>query len=156
MQRVRIGVVRGGYGSGDAFQVYAVSAGGEIDWEHPITPRRQLFWPEAEPFAAHLRGGHLARWHLDSVSSDGHLQGTHLLDAAMRPAATVSYEAGPHVFARLRYVVAPEDAAGNRGEAIPLEIAVSGEPAAAVGLLPVGFEGGQLRFTFTPSARLTG
>jgi hypothetical protein len=156
MQRIRIGLVRSGCASGGGFQVYAGSGAGGIDWSHPITPRRQLFWPEAEGFAGHLLGGHISRRHLEAFCSDGHVQGTHLLDRALQPAAVVSFEAGPYVFGRFHYALVPEDAVGNPGEAVLVEKVLSSEPAGASRLLPTDCAAdGRLVFTFIPSIKLT-
>lgn len=161
MQAIRIGVVRSrSFCSTDGFQVYGDGGTGQMDWVHPVTPRRQLLWDDAPPLVGHLQGGHVMALHLDNVSPDGHLEGTHLLDEHFSPAATVVYETDPFVFGRFRHAVVIEDAVGNavtEGATVH-ETVINSEPVPASDLLPVAHDPGTDRLTFSlsPSDRLTG
>jgi hypothetical protein len=161
MQTIRIGVVRGrAYHSSDGFHVYGDRGTGVMDWVHPVTPRRELFWPDAAAMAGHLLAGHVMGPHLDSVRPDGHLEGVHLLDECLMPAAAILYESDPLVFGRFRHAVVTEDAIGNATQAgVTIhETVINSEPAAARDLKPVSYDAGSHRLTlaFSPSERLVG
>lgn len=161
MQVIRIGVLRSGrYRSGDGFQVYGDAGTGQVDWEHPVTPRRELLWPDVPVMVGHTSGGHLMGMHLDHVVPDGHLAGTHLLDEHLYPAGLVAFEAGPFVFGRFRHAVLMEDGLGNAelGGVTVHETVINSEPMAASELRPIGYEArtGGLTFAFWPSDRLIG
>src|SRR5687767_11302149 len=104
MQAVRIGVIRGRqFRSSDGFQVYGDGGSGTIDWTHPVSARRQLFWEDAAASGEHLRGGHCVGPHLEAIRPDGHVEGTHLLDAYLYPAAAVVFETDAFVFGRFSH-----------------------------------------------------
>ncbi len=161
MQRVRIEVVRSGaYKSTDGFHVYTDHGKGLIDWVHPATARRVLFWEDVPPFAGHLLAGHVAGQHLDGRMPDRHGEETWLLDEHLRPAGVVVWESEPHVFGRFRYVVVTEDSAGNAATVgvNVHEVVVNSEPAPPADLRPESLEAlsGRLTFRFEPSVRLVG
>ncbi len=161
MQSIRIGVVRERrFCSTDGFHVYGDSGSGVMDWVHPVTPRRELFWPDAAVVAGHLLAGHVMGPHLDSVRPDGHLEGVHLLDECLMPAAAIFCETDPLVFGRFRHAVVTEDAIGNATQAgvTIRERVINSEPAAARDLKPVSYDAGshRLTFSFVPSERLVG
>jgi len=161
MQAIRIGVVRGGkYHSTDGFHIYGDGGRGRMDWEHPVTPRRILLWEEVAGAADHLWGGHLMARHLDSLRMDGHLEGTHVLDEHLRPAATVFYETDPFVFGRFGHAVVMEDIAGNavKDQVAEYETVINSEPASPGDFLPASYsaEYNRMNFSYTPSERLTG
>jgi len=131
-----------------------------MDWDHAVTPRRVLLWPDAPAVAGQLLGGHLMSVHLDGIRGDGHLEGTHLLDEYAYPASAVVFETQPWVFGQFRHAVVTEDAVGN---AITDGVAVHGTvvnsaPPPADDLLPTQYESGadQMTFSFSQSDRLTG
>jgi hypothetical protein len=161
MQTIHISVVRGRrYRSTDGFQVYTDRGTGAIDWAHPATPRRMLFWEDAAPAAGHQLGGFLAAAHLDGIRPDGHLEGTHLLDERGYPGGTVTYETDPVVFGRFLHAIVTEDAAGNaQTEGIVVhETVANSDPPPASGFRPVDHDPltGRLTFVFSPSPRLVG
>ncbi len=161
MQTIRIGVVRArSFNSTDGFHVYGDGGTGEMDWVHPVTPRRQLLWSDAPGLAGHLLSGHVMGLHLDNVSPDGHLEGTHLLDEHAFPAATIVFETEPLVFGRFRHAVVMEDALGNAATegATIYETVINSEPQAASDLAGVLHDPQTDRLTFSYSAsdRLTG
>jgi len=161
MQAIRIAVVRSRcYRSSDGFHIYGDSGSGQMDWTHPMTPRRVPLWPDAPIMAGHLFSGHLMCPHLDSISVDGHLEGTHLLDQHGLPAAAMAYETDAYVFGRFGHAVVMEDAAGNAqtsGIAI-YETVINSEPASAEDFQIASYEPGEdrLTFSFSPSERLCG
>ncbi|HSW46491.1 MAG TPA: hypothetical protein VLM89_13065 [Phycisphaerae bacterium] len=161
MKRVRIEVVRGrAYCSTDGFQVHGDRGTGMMDRDHPLTPRRILFWDDVPAMAGHLLGGHAAAQHLDGRMPDRHGEETWLLDEHLWPAGTVAWESEPHVFGRFRYAVAIEDAAGNRAvEGAPVEeVVVHSEPAPPSELVPQSYDAltGRLTLRFRPSLKLAG
>ncbi len=161
MQAIRIGVVRGpSYRSTDGFEVFGDGGSGTMDWVHPMTPRRQMFWPDAPAPSAHVAGGHVMATHLDSVQGDGHLEGTHLLDGWLMPAAMMFYETDPWVFGRFRHAVVTADGVGNATTAgvTVQEMVINSEPPPASGFRPASHDAqtGQLTFSFSGSPRLTG
>jgi hypothetical protein len=114
MQKIRIQVVRSRrYRATDAFHVCWDHGTGVMDWAHPETGRRIMFWEDAPVAAGHLVGGFMMGPHLDGSRPDGHLEGTHLLDAQAFPAASIAYDSEPLIFGRFRYAVVTQDAAGN-------------------------------------------
>ena len=161
METIRIGVVPSrSYRSTDGFQVYDDGGTGQMDWVHPVTPRRQLLWDDAPRVAGHLLGGHVMGLHLGNVCSDGHVKGTHLLDEHLFPAATVVYETGPFVFGRFRHAVVTEDAVGNATtqDVTVHETVINAEPVPARDLSPTAHDPAEdrLTFSFSASERLTG
>jgi hypothetical protein len=161
VQAIRIGVVRSrSYGSPDGFHVYGDGGSGQMDWDHPVTPRRQLLWGDVPGVVGHVEVGHLTGLHLDNVLPDGHAEGTHLLDEHLLPAAAVEHETEPFVFGRFRHAVVMEDAAGNAtlDGVTAHETVVNSEPAPARGFRPKYHEVVPDRFTFSfsRSDRLTG
>lgn len=161
MQSVRIGIVRGrAFRSSDGFEIYGDGGTGKMDLDHPVSTRRVLLWPEACPMAGHLLDGHVVARHLDAIRPDGHLEGTHLLDACLYPAAVIGEEVGPYVFGRFRFAVVTQDAAGNRetNEVAINEVVVNCESAPARRLRPTAYEAGsgRMMFAFEPSERLVG
>lgn len=161
MQSVRIGVVRGRrFRASDGFHVYGRGPAGEMDWDHSVSARRVLLWPDAVPMGGHLCGGHVLAAHLDVMRPDGHLEGTHLLDDRLHPAAAVFFDSPPHVFGRFQYGIVLVDEAGNRQfqDAVMVEQVINSEPVPARGLKPVHWdmESGRMTFRFRPSERLVG
>ena len=161
MQRIQIGVVRSRpYGSTDGFVVYGDGGSGSMDWDHPVTPRRVLFRPDDPATTGHLLGGHLMADHLDGTRPDGHLEGTHLLDRCLMPAALVFFETEPFVFGRFRHGVVTQDAAwhATTGGVALQETVVNSGPEPAEDFRPVAQDGGTgvVTFSFTASERLVG
>jgi hypothetical protein len=161
MQAISFGVVRGRcYRSTDGFQIYGDGGTGEMDWDHPVTPRRILLWDDAPVIAGHLLGGHVMGPHLDGVRADGHLEGIHLLDEQMYPAVAVVYETWPFVFGRFGHAVVMEDGVGNETKTglTVYETVINSDPASAGDLQPTSYDSGldRMTFSFTPSERLTG
>lgn len=161
MQSIELAVVRDSrFRSVDGFQIYGDSGTGVMDWIHPVTPRRLLFWEDALPFAPHLECGHLAGHHVDSIMREGHLSGTHLMDRQGEPAGTTRFVAGPFVFGRFRHAVVPVDDIGNErsGEAVIQEATVNSDPPAASRFRAERWDGatGRLMFSFRGSERLLG
>jgi hypothetical protein len=161
MQDVQIGVVRGrAFCSSDGFVIYGDNGTGAVDWDHPLSDRRVLLWPEVCPPAGHLADGHLSGRHLDGYRPDGHLRGTHLMDACLYPAATVQCEKGPYVFGRFGFAIVMCDAAGNREIANTAfrEVVVNSEPEPPRDLRPSAYDdqSGRMTFAFKPSERLAG
>lgn len=161
MQAIRIGVIRSRrHRSTDGFHVYTDHGLGAIDWSHPATPRRLLFWEDVPSAALHLLGGLLATGHLDAIRADGHMQGTHLLDERGYPGATAVYETDPVVFGRFQHAIVTEDAAGNaQVEGVLVhETVINSHPPPAGNFQPATHDPatGQLTFTFRPSPRLIG
>jgi len=161
LQAIRIGVVRGlAYRSVDGFRVYGDGGTGLIDWVHPVTPRRQMLWPDAHVLPGHLLGGHLMGPHLDGVRPDGHLEGTHLLDEHLFPAATMVYETDSFVFGRFRHAVVTEDDLGNAmvsGVTVH-ETVINSDPPPAREFKAAAYDedSDQMSFSFAPSEQLTG
>ena len=161
MQAIRFGVVRGRrYRSTDGFHIYGDGGTGQMDWMHPVTPRRILLWDDAPAIAGHLLGGHVMGRHLDGVKVDGHLEGTHLLDENMFPATAVCYEMDPFVFGRFRHAVVMEDELGNATKTglTVYETVINSYPAPADDFQPVLYDSqlDRLTFSFRSSERLTG
>ncbi len=161
MQRVRLVVLRSGrFAPDEGFHVYGDGGTGIMDWAHPVTPRRILFWDDLVPQAGHLLGGHMTGRHVGGVPRDGHLEGTHLYDGHLEPALAIFFETEPHVFGRFRHAVVTEDAAGNAqtAGATVYERVIHAEPLPARDLRPTAFDegSGRLTFAFTPSDRLIG
>jgi len=161
MQNIRFAVVRDArFRSVDGFHICGDRGTGVIDWLHPVTPRRLLFWDDALPMQSHLQAGHVLGHHLDSIFREGHLSGTHLLDQHGRPAGTVVVEVGPFVFGRFRHVIWTMDELGNQRyqEAVVHEQIISSDPAPAAELRVESFDSttGVLGFAFEPSDRLAG
>jgi len=161
MQTIRIGVLRGrSFRSTDGFHVYGDGGRGQMDWVHPLTSRRELFWPDASPTAGHLLGGHVMGPHLDGVRPDGHLEGLHLRDRHLLPAAAVYYETDPLVFGRFGHAVVTQDAVGNSTTAgvTVYETVINSGPPPPGAFRPALYEGATDRLTlsFSPSERLTG
>lgn len=161
MQTIQIAVVRESrYRSGDGFEVYADGGSGVIDWVHPVTSRRQLFWEGATAMMSHLGAGHLRGYHLDSISCDGHIHGTHLWDQHLQPAGVVRCEMGPFVFGRFRHAVVNQDELGNKdaaGAAIHSTVINSTPPSARRLRVEVHERTADtVRFSFEPSERLAG
>lgn len=161
MQRIHISVVRSRkYRATDAFQVYSDHGGGTMDWAHPETARRMMFWEDAPGGAGQHLGAHLLGARFDGIRPDGHLEGTHLLDQRAYPAATLTYTSDPLVCGRFRYAVVTQDAAGNaltEGLA-QYETVINSTPPPAADLRMLGIPYGSpgYEFTFTPSPRLIG
>ena len=142
------------------FHVYGDSGTGQIDWLHPVTPRREMLWENVPPGVGHLLGGHVMGLHSDHVTPDGHLEGTHLLDEQGYPAAVVTCETQPFVFGRFLHAVVTQDAAGNaqtQGVAVSATV-VNSEPPPPSDLRPTAYDAQtqRLTFSFSPSDRLTG
>lgn len=161
MQKIRIAVVRDSqFRSGDGFEVFGDAGGGEVDWVHPVTPRRMLFWDGALAMVPHVLAGHLMGFHLDSMPRDGHLYGTHLMDRQMLPAGTVVFEGGPFVFGRFQHVVVTQDEVGNCGyEGVTVySKVVNSYPPSARDLRVESYDypTGVATFSFKPSERLVG
>lgn len=144
----------------DGVHIYTDRGTGVIDWLHPATPRRLLFWEDALPMAPHLDSGHLAGHHLDSIRREGHLLGSHLLDGHVQPAATRVFEVGPFVFGRFQHVVMPVDEIGNmRYLDAPIHVcSINSDPPPAVSLRAIACDEdtGRLTFSFEPSTKLVG
>lgn len=161
MVRISISVVRGrSFRSVDGFQVYGDSGSGTVDYDYPLTSRRQLLWDDMPVLVGHMLDGHVMSVHLDGVVTDGHLEGTHLLDEHSYPAATTVFESRPHVFGRFRHTVVMEDAVGNMttsGVTVHGTV-VNSDPPPADAFVPSSHDGGtdQLTFTFGPSDYLVG
>ena len=161
MQSIRMGVVRGrAFCSSDGFELYGDGGTGQMDWDHPVSARRVLLWPEACPMAGHLLEGHGVARHLDAFRPDGHVEGTHLLDACLYPAATIEEEVGSYVFGRFQLAIVTRDAAGNQetdGVDIP-EAVVNSAPEPVRRLRPTAHDAGsdRMTFAFEPSERLVG
>lgn len=161
MQSIRMSVMRDArFRCVDGFHVYGDGGSGVMDWDHPVTPRRMLFWNDAECVAMHVEAGHLMARHLDSIRFDGHLDGVHLLDEHTLAAGTTVVELGPFVFGRFRHAVVTEDEIGNRqpGGATIYETAVNSAPAASSRLRAESHDevSGVLAFSFVPSEKLSG
>lgn len=160
MQAIQIQVVPSrSFCSGDGFQVYGDGGTGQMDWSYALTSRRRLFWPDASAAAGHLLGGHAMGPHLDGIRPDGHVQGMHLLDEHLFPAASIIYETDPLVFGRFRHAVVTEDAAGNAtttGVTVH-ETVINSAPPPAFDFRPAAWDqgDGRLTFSFSPSDRLT-
>lgn len=161
MKRIQFAVVRDArFRSVDGFHICGDGGTGIIDWAHPLTPRRLLFWDDALPMQAHLLAGHLTGHHLDSIFREGHLSGTHLMDRHGHPAGTVVFEAGPYVFGRFRHVIWVQDELGNQRylETAVHETVVNSHPPAASDFKPESIDEatGVVTFSFTPSEKLVG
>ncbi|UCD28527.1 MAG: hypothetical protein JSV03_15835 [Planctomycetota bacterium] len=161
MQAIKLGVVRNrNYRSADGFHIYTDGGSGQMDWMHPATPRRILFWEDAPLMAGHLLAGHVMAQHLDSVWIDGHLEGTHLLDEFLLPATTIFYETDLFVFGRFRHAVVTEDSLGNATTdgVVVCQTVINSEPGQANDFLPISYDSqnDRLTFSFTLSERLTG
>ena len=161
MQSIRMGVVRGrAFCSSDGFELYGDGGMGQMDWDHPVSARRVLLWPEACPMAGHLLEGHGVARHLDAFRPDGHLEGTHLLDACSYPATTIHCEVGSYVFGRFGFAVVTEDAAGNcdTNGVVIHEVVLNSEPEPARRLRPTAHDAGSdcMTLAFEPSDRLVG
>lgn len=161
MQRIQFAVVRDArFRPVDGFHIYGDSGTGSIDWQHPLTSRRLLFWEDALPMPPHLDGGHLTGHHLDSIVREGHLSGTHLMDQQSQPAGTTVFEVGPFVFGLFKHAVVPVDEVGNlrAAEAVVYETAVNSDPPPASDFKAIGVDEvtGGLRFSFRPSEKLVG
>lgn len=160
MERICIQVVPSRrIGAGAGFVVYGGGADGAVDWSRPITTRRQLFRRHAVEGGGHLSGGHMATWHVDVGSLEGHLEGTHLLDEQGYPAGAAVFETRPHVFGRFGFALVSVDAAGNVAGAEGMsQKVVNSWPAAGRELEVVSHEAesGRLRFRFVPSWMLRG
>lgn len=161
MQSIVIGVVRSeAYRPSDGFHVYGDRGTGVMDWLHPLTSRRYLFREDSVAIGGFLAAGHLMQPHLGRIWPDGHLEGIHLADRHLRPAAETVFETEPLVFGRFRHAVVTESEEGNRttsGVTIH-ETVVNSWPPAARDLRPVGYApaGGRLELAFLPSERLKG
>jgi len=161
MRAIRIQVIRSRtYCSEDGWHVYSDGGTGSMDWGHPVTPRRQLFWDDVPPVARHLLGGHMMGHHLDSVVPDGLFEGLHLLDEHLYPAMNVTWETGPFVFGRFQHAVVTEDAAGNvemSGVNI-YEQVINSDPPPARDICLRSHDSliDRLTFSFVPSDRLIG
>ncbi len=161
MHAIRIQVVRSrAYCSEDGWHVYGDGGAGSMDWDHPVTSRRQLFWDDVPPVARHLLGGHLMAQHLDGVDPDGLFEGIHLLDEHLYPAMGVAWETEPFVFGRFQHAVVSEDAAGNAETSgvHVYEQVINSDPPPARGLCPQSYDSQTDRLTliFVPSDRLIG
>lgn len=161
MQQLVINVIRSRrFTSGDGFHVYGNGGSGAIDWDHPITSRRYLFRPDAPPAAAHLLAAHLHPVHLDSVTGDGHQEGTHLLDEHLRPASAVTFVTRSMVFGRFLHAVVVEDSVGNTDlqQAVIHEQVINAAPPPPSDFKAIHWDEitGRLSFAFTPSDRLVG
>jgi len=161
MQHIRFTVVRDGrFRSVDGLNIHSDGGTGVMDWAHPVTPRRLLFWEDAGPMPPHLLAGHLMARHLDSVRFEGHLTGTHLLDCQGHPAGTTVFEVGPFVFGRFRHAVVTEDELGNRrlDGVIVRESVINSDPPPPSHFRAEEFDPatGILAFSFTPSEKLVG
>ncbi len=161
MQKIRIMVVRDSrYRSGDGFEVFGDSGSGVVDWIHPLTSRRLLFWEGALTMMPHLLAGHLRCFHLESIPRDGHLHGTHLMDQQVLPAGSIVFEDGPFVFGRFQHAVVTQDEVGNHefdGVAIYSNV-VNSDPSPARGFRVANYDknNGMVTFSFQPSERLVG
>lgn len=161
MQCIQISVVRDSrFRSVDGFHIFGDRGTGTIDWAHPITPRRVLFWEDALPMLPHLLGGHVMGHHLDSIFREGHLAGTHLLDGHQQPAGVSVFETESLVYGRFRFVVLPMDELGNQRfwEATTHECVVNSYPPPASNFVAETYDQdtGVLTFSFTPSEKLVG
>jgi hypothetical protein len=161
MKRIQFAVVRDArFRSVDGFHICGDGGTGTIDWAHPITPRRLLFWEDALPMQPHLLAGHLAGHHLDSIFRKGHLSGTHLLDRHGQPAGTTVFEAGPFVFGRFKHVIWTQDELGNQRylETVVHETVINSYPSPVSNFKAEDCDGqtGTVRFSFTPSDKLVG
>lgn len=105
------------YPSDHAFEVYGDLGGGGIDYDRPLTDRKQRLWPEAEPQPGHLLGGHLMVRHLDGIEPDGHLQGAHLGDRHLWPAVDVRFVTREYIFGRFQHEVRIVSGVGNMAPA---------------------------------------
>ncbi|HOA73996.1 MAG TPA: hypothetical protein PL151_07730 [Phycisphaerae bacterium] len=161
MQMIQFAVVREArFRSVDGFHVCGDHGKGTIDWAHPLTPRRLLFWDDALPMQPHLQAGHLMGHHLDSIFREGHLAGTHLLDRHGEPAGVIIFEAGPYVFGRFKHVVWTQDELGNQTylETDVHETLINSYPPAASNFRVEHFDEqtGVMTFSFKPSQKLVG
>ena len=161
MERICLGVVpRRSFDAADGFHVYGDRGSGQVDWTHPVTSRRILFWPDAPVQPGHLSGGHLMASHLGEVCCDGHVQGVHLLDDHLYPAAPAMYVSEPFVFGRFRHAVVTEDAFSNAtaADVVVHETVVNSDPPPAGEMVPVVHDPATDRatLTFSPSDRLIG
>lgn len=161
MQAIRIQVVRSrAYCSEDGWHVYGDGCTGSMDWENPVTSRRQLFWDDVPPVARHLLGGHVMAHHLDCVRPDGLFEGLHLLDEHLYPAMSVAWETGLFVFGRFKHAVVTKDAAGNAemSGVHVYEQVINSDPPPARGLCPQSHDSQTdcMTLSFVQSDRLTG
>lgn len=161
MQVIRLGVVRSRkYRATDAFQVYSDRGAGTIDWDHPVTARRVMFWEDAPGGAGQHLGAHLMSVWFDGVRPDGHLEGTHLLDERGYPGAMIVCDSDPLVFGRFRHAVVTVDTAGNvltEGIAVHERVVNSAPPPAReLRVLGMAYETQRLEFSFAPSLRRIG
>jgi hypothetical protein len=161
VQAIHIAVLRSRkYWATDGFQVYSNHGSGPIDWDHPETARRVMFWEDAPGSAGQHLAAHLVCTFLDGIRPDGHLEGTHLFDERGYPAAALVYDSDPLVFGRFQHAVVTQDAVGNaRTDGITIhETVINSAPPPAADLRVLGliYETALLEFVFTPSPRLIG
>jgi len=161
MQAVLIQVVRSrAYCSEDGWHVYGDGGTGSMDWDNPVTPRRQLFWDDVPPIARHMLGGHTMGHHLDGVLPDGHCEGLHLLDEHLWPAMGMAWETPAFVFGRFQHAVVTEDSVGNAETSgvNVFEQVINSDPPPPHGLCPQSHDSGADRLTlsFDASDQLIG
>ncbi len=161
MQNIRFEIVPQPLFRGvDGVHIYTDHGTGVVDWLHPATPRRLLFWEDALPMAPHLDTGHLTGHHVDSIRREGHFLGIHLLDQHLRPAATRVFELGPFVFGRFQHVILALDEIGNMRylEAPVYACSINSDPPPAARLRATAYDEatGTITFSFQPSEKLVG
>lgn len=155
--RVRV-VMAGAVRRAGGYAVFGDGGSGAIDWAHPISVRRRRRWSGDAATAGYLGGDHLVDGPGCGEASEGHLEGTHALDEALRPAGSVEHACGPYVFGRFQHAVAPQDACGNvdvSGAAVTACV-VNAAPPGVRELRGVSVEGGRVRIAFRGSERLVG
>lgn len=152
MVRVRLTVLRlRRYSSDTGFEVYGDLGTGEIDYEHPLPPGAVRFWPESGERNGHLRDGHLALRHLDSVDTDGHLETLHVEAEHLYPAWPIVVDSPSYVFGYFDHAVKIFDGAGNVSSDPPAQYAavVNTAPVTPRGLKCVGYDDAAEQATFS-------
>ncbi len=159
MQRVRITVTRRReFVAGDTFEVFGDQATGTIDFAAPLLDRRVPLWPEAVPTNGHVQDGHVSGRHLDTVDPDGHLDGLHLIDDHLWPAAPRTAETPEYMFGAFKHSVKTYDALGNvKSDTSPvLTTVINSSPTAPRDFVKDTYDAGndQMRFSFAASDQL--
>jgi hypothetical protein len=151
MQAVTISVMRlRQYVAGDQFDVFGDGGTGTIDWTTTLLDRRAALWPESMPSDGHLLDGHVSSRHLDAVDPDGHLDGVHLLDEHLWPAAPLAVETPGYMFGVVRHAVKTYDRYDNSRPDLPQPVStvVNSSPTAPRDMIKGAYDSGNDRMTF--------
>lgn len=141
----------------------AVVAGGNVDYETPISPRVRA-WPVGATHPAHLQTPHLRGRHLSGLGFRGHLRGIHLQcphlgfqDIAewrggqyYGPSQQVkTWKFGARIFDPAGRVNASEPSSAEE-----ITLVIDSAPRPASGLAATAVDADGVTFSFTPSPDL--